>query len=474
MRLLGLILLILGALVGGASAQNVIGSGITGDLSTGAIATIATPVMFTGRAASQPSTTVVNYATILGGGGIGGYNATLTNSDAPTGAGGTFSNLYVDFGANLSAGGYLVCLVVNGACSALNCTVVHATSNNCVDNTHTVTVSPGVGAGNLVAWEFCPTGNALADCNTATAPTIGNPTGIQVSAKFTSTAANEQPLWGGESQNGTISATVTDFMSIGHFIPPNATENLVSDVFPAAGVIDQMQCWLNGAPGTASSGKSYAFTVIQNGNTGSPTSLACTITDTATTAQDLNAGHAVTVAALDTISIQSVPTGTPSVRQARFSFRWKPTVAGTGVLMNAATTMPAPTANTFGCLACTGIWATTEASEYALTPTLGSGMTLGNLVVAASTATGGGKTWTQTLFSSGSNGALGTPLTTAVTCQIANGTVITIGTGSTTGCQDATHTISALSGYLLDYHSVESSTPATVTWWKESMTVTIP
>ena len=178
------------ALAGGVDAQLIttgvgVGNGHP-PASSGGGSPMSTPFMFTGINSAGPATAAITYNMLMGGENAGTYNATIGNSQALTGVAGTISRLYVN-DTTLTAGGYSVCLTVNGStCSALTCDVT-SSATSCSDTAHSVTVATT----DLLAWKWCPY-NA-SGCTAGTAPTQGAG-GVQIGALFTSTANQESPL----------------------------------------------------------------------------------------------------------------------------------------------------------------------------------------------------------------------------------------------------------------------------------------
>jgi hypothetical protein len=475
MRLISVVLAALWLTLGVASAHMTLtgaGPGAPGS-GGGGSTPMSTPFMFTGITSSNPSTSSITYNMLMGGENVGTYNATIGNSQAITGVAGTFSRLYVN-DTTLTAGGYSVCLTVNGStCSTLTCDVTSA-ATSCTDTAHSVTVAPT----DLLAWKWCPY-NA-SGCTAGTAPTQAAG-GVQIAALFTSTANQESPLLGGSQLGGSASGTAQNWGALGAFGPWAATSDTnVSTIIPpnGGGVIDQLEAWSAGA---LAAGATYDMTVYQNS---AATAITCQITSASQFCND--ATHPITVAPTDTISVLSCPanatgcpSGTaPSGTRIRFATRFKPTTANTAILTTAAQAVPATTVTRYGELQGAAQWLSTESGEYSLSPALASTMTIDNLIVAESTAPGAGNTRAMTLR--GSSPA-GTPLsaaaTTSLTCTITNSSTLTIGgVASTPACEDTGngHAYAANQGNYLDVQAVPTGTQAAVTWFKMSATVTVP
>ena len=434
---------------------------------------MSTPFMFTGTASSSPATAAISYNMLTGGENVGAYSSTISNTQALTGVAGTISSLYVN-DTTLTAGGYSVCLAVNGStCSALTCDVTSA-ATSCSDATHSVTVA----ATDLLTWEWCPYNTAT--CTAGTAPTQAAG-GVQIGALFTSTANQESPLVGGAQLAGAVNAAAQNWGALGTFGPWVATSDInVSTIIPpnGAGTIDHLEAW---SPGALSGSAAYYLTVYQNG---AATALTCEITSASQFCND--ATHSITVAANDTVSVLSCPANAPNcpagaapaAEKLRVAVRFRPTNANIAILTTAAQGVPATTATRYGEIQGAAQWLSTEVAEYSLSPALASTMTVDNLIVAESTAPGAGNTRAMTLRgSSPAATPLAATATTTLSCTITNTSTLTIGgVASTPACEDTGngHAYQPQKGDYLDVQAVPTGTQATVTWFKMSATVTVP
>src|SRR3990167_5527970 len=135
-------------------------------------------------------------------------------------------------------------------------------------------------------------------------------------------AANSTVIQSGDDD--ALSASATNYHPVfgatDSFTGWVTTEANVRDILSPAGTLSKLYIQLTGTPGT---GQSYIFTVYQNG---SPTSLACTVADTATTCNDT--AHSVTITAGDQMSLESVPVSTPTARKAIWTLDFNSTTSG--------------------------------------------------------------------------------------------------------------------------------------------------
>lgn len=275
-----------------------------------------TPILALGGfSGSGLNGTAARYTPLCMGGAESAYNATIANVEVPMPIAGTFSNLYSRLPVPGTSNSWETRLMVDGSAAALTCTQ----SGAATDATPDISNQVAVAVGQKIALRTTPTvGGSAIDLTTPLA---------DVGLLFTATAPGESAIFG----IGSASNSATNYLSFGQNRTGGATENLASVVIPTAGVLDKLYVELSGAPGTAASGKQYAFSVYINGAPVSP-AITCTILDTATGASDLT--HSVTVAAGDTLSLQSIPTSTPTARAAKFSMRWVPTIPGESLMLS--------------------------------------------------------------------------------------------------------------------------------------------
>ncbi len=221
----------------------------------------------------------------------------------------------------------------------------------------------------------------------------------------------------------------------------NPTEANVFQGSSAAGSYKNLYVEVVTAPGA---GTSYAFTVMVNA---AATALTCTISGTATSCSDTT--HTGAVTAGQTVSLRSVPSGTPGDPGA---VRWNITFGSTTAQetgFNSLAVTPSTSAANYISPASDGDSqlneTATEANAKIVSP---MGGTLKNLYVSLSRSpANGGGTQTYT-FAVDVNG-----VASAITCAISE-------TG--TSCNDTTHTAAIVAGDLIDISITPSGTPRTV------------
>ena len=390
----------------------------------------------------NPSATAANYTGL-----IGSTWSAYTSRTAPMPIAGVFSNLRVKLTVAVASGQYVFTLYVNGAATALACTIT-SSATTCTD-TSTVTVA----AGDVVIWQSCPgTHSGVAGSCTAGTPTAQTDA-ILISATFTSTNIGEGfNITGTNGNNPSNSATnYTFFGSPDVSTTWQTTEANISGIVPTAGTIDNLYIQSSAAPGAA---KSYAFTVVKNG---SDTSLTCSLTGTGsgagvTTCNDTTGGHAVTVAAGDTISLKSAPSGTPTAAFIGASFRWVPTIAGEAFYSTVGVqALSTGSARFFSAVSPIVVAGETSQAVFSYVPVA---LTWKKMYAAIDVAPGGSasRAWVNRV-------GTGTQSDGTITCTI---------TSAITSCSDTSHSYSATVGDILNWKETPASTPAAITLFKTS------
>ena len=430
-----------------ASPQNIIGSGIYGDVKVGSAPStgMITEILSQGSG-SSPSNTAVNFGPLTLGVQASNWTGTSTSRQTAMPVAGTFSTLRANF-TTIATGSWTLALDKNGSASLLSCTLSSGTL--CQDNTDSVHVN----AGDLVRWRITPTSTPTAQTNTP------------ISVEFQADAATDGFI-ANPYQGANPSLTVFNYAGFVTGQTPSATEGNVSSVVPTAGTIDHLYCSIGVAPGT---GKTWTITIMHNGV---ETSLQATVTAAATSCTpDLTAGHAFTVAAGDTISVEFCP-GTEAVpgtcvattnatANIAVSARWTPTTTGEAPFFYVASAFPTGNVNEFGDMTGTGGLSGSETGHQALVT---AASTIKKLYFLQSTAPGAGASRAVTLRANAATPG------TRPNCN-------TSGAGSGSGitfCQDTTNAYSASAGDLLDWMATGTGSPGTNTFAKFSAVVTVP
>ncbi len=372
----------------------------------------------------------------------GGYSAVYTaatgTAESVIGLAGTISDLTVQLPTSVSAGSWQIALVDNGTITTLTCTISSGT-------TCAYSGSVPIAAGDHIQWEFIPSTTPAATAQTT-------PPGPMVTALFTAPpGVNQGPILMGS--NGAVTTGSNYYMGPG-IMPVAAASTVevtVSGIIPVAGTIESVWGYLNGTPGAS---KSYAYTVYHNG---SATTLTCTVTGTVSGLCNSSA-NPFTVAAGDTVSCATVPSGTPTSHIAACGLVWQPNATGQAlVFANARAVLPLVDTTEYYSVAGIsgpGTPVTTESQTQQLAPTILSGHTLtfGNLYVAQGTVAPSASGRANALRVAGSS--------VGPHCTInTSGSTGTIGgVASTYYCDDTPDTYSVPSGALVDMQTVDSGT----------------
>jgi len=272
------------------------------------------------------------------------------------------------------SGTIIVTIRVNGADTAITCTVDSAGGGTASDSEHTVNVS----AGDYVSMKIV-VNNAL--------PSSPRFTWV---LGFSSTTA-KQSIISGNTYSTTLSTSATRYLSPMGLATPSATENDYVQVIAVAGTIKNLYCLLSGTPGT---GNDYAFTLMKNGEA---TTLTCSIADSATTGNDTT--HAITVAAGDLITIRAVPTSGPTARYVAWGLCFEADIDGYYNLMT-HTAAPSTSNNSYTSITGASLDSESTATEGTqfIAPT-----TFVALYIRAATAPGAGKEYAVYLSDSGTD-----------------------------------------------------------------------
>lgn len=213
------------------------------------------------------------------------------------------------------------------------------------------------------------------------------------------------------------------------------TESNTYHIWAYAGTFRKIRVKLDAAPGA---GKSYVVGIRINGVN---SALSTTIADTDTTGYD--SATDVAVAAGDTVSVRTTPSGTPALVRVSWEFEFEPTVDGNTQLGGSAcpgTDIPAGT--NYGGFSGFANFSTPESNRYFVMPTSG---VIKGLYFQLFTDVGAGNTRTFAIRRNGST--VGTP-------------VVTFAEGEAPAIKSDTSTeLAVVAGDLLSLQSSETGTP---------------
>jgi hypothetical protein len=224
-----------------------------------------------------------------------GATGTEADNQQPCPTTGTIKNLYAKVAVAPGVGNtYIYMLRKNGADTTLTCTIAGAaTTANDVAN------SVAVVAGDLLDVRCTATAGAIASQGC---------TGMTFVA-----TTNGESIIAGCATGDDLNNAATEYNSIGGggSVNWNATEAQLQQLAGVAFSAKNLYIALTGSPG---GGKSYAFMLRQDSDV---TALTCTVADANTTASDTT--HTVLINSGGNLDLRVVPSGTPTVRDAKWS-----------------------------------------------------------------------------------------------------------------------------------------------------------
>ncbi len=239
-----------------------------------------------------------------GCGNSGVTNSSIALVAPPLSVAGVLDNLQVSTSAAPGAGTTITYTVEKNDVDTTQTCQISDTATTCSDAAHPITFAAGD------------------TCGIRTQATTGAPAAIEsnVSNSFVPTADGEAVITG--SGSSALNSATGYYAVYGDTATTSITR--ASTTFPTNGTVDKFYVALSGTPGT---GTSYDFTVFKNGVT---TGITCQVANTATTCNDPT--NTASFSAGDSITIQVVPTGTPTARSPKWGLRFTPTINGESVL----------------------------------------------------------------------------------------------------------------------------------------------
>lgn len=257
---------------------------------------------------------------------------------------GTLDKLFVRLSAAVAAEAtYTITVMKNGVAQALAVTI-NAGSSTGSDLTHSVTYA----AGDYVSIRSTSTG----------AP----------GAPFASWTSVFSPTTSGETifllNSSAVIATTRYHLPQGNSSQGNPTSGVYTVPVPTAGTFSKLYVKLSASPGAAPD--AYSFTPRKNTV---DTALTCTITDPATTGNDIV--NSFSVVAGDLVDIKIAPLNAPAAAPTcAIGMVFTPTTAGESVVMGGGLSDPSVAATNYNILQGANPlfpWTATEANTYQLT-----------------------------------------------------------------------------------------------------------
>lgn len=349
---------------------------------------------------------------------------TAANAEQPVGAAGTVGDMEVKLSVAPGAGtSYAFTLMDDGVATSVTCTVAN-TNTTCNDHVDTKAVVAGATPDRL-SWKVVPSGTTASGV-------------VNIASSFIGTTAGEASFSGGTAA---VSGNATTHMSA--FGGASGTEANIANIMPTNGTIDNFQCNGNVAPGAAAT---TACTLFKNGTA---TAETCTLSGASqTVCNDLNAAHAVSYSAADTISVQVVSSNATTVT-VTWGWRWKPTIDGEYPLFMSETTFSTGVGK-FEAMYGAGDRSSVEATESFPAPVA---LTLKDLYFSVSTDPATTASWNIITKKNTVSGTV----------------TATINHGTTVATPDTTHSDSYTTAQLADYLLTPTNTPAAPTWMHASI-----
>ena len=462
------------ALIGASSAHaqttQIIGNGVINPGSTAAYAPL---LILNSKASTGPSATVLTGIPLSSNGyGSGAWTAGSRLSHIPVAV--TLRNLIAHAETAITAGqSYTFTVMKNGAATALQCYVNNANPTCSCAPTSSQNCSTGgtsgiaFSAGDSVYLQACPqtndpptlTGNTCAAVGTVTTSVMN----IDLLAQ---SATGDFPIFAYSDVSLTTTGAGT-YNSFGVSHGNAAADATESVVIPngnggtgTVGTISKFSAWATTTPTGATS---WTVTVFKNG---SSTSIACTLDLTHNPCSDTT--NSITVAAGDTLSIQTVPNSTPPGTPMTFDSNWRPTTPGEYPIFTQATALPQNTGTRFVNMAgYANAGQTAAGGSNTITPA-GTSITVKGAALSISTAPSSTFSRIGTVYSGATPAGMAA---SSVTCSI---------TGVATTCAQSpstTLTVNGSSPSQLNYFNWEwtcsNASCAAITWAHMSAIATV-
>ena len=228
-----------------------------------------------------------------------------------------------------------------------------------------------------------------------------------------------------------LNSSTTEYNEINGGSSWSSSESSNEIIVPLSGTIKHFAVTIKSAPG---SGKSYAFTVRKNN---ADTDLTCTVSDTSTTATDLQ--NSFSVSAGDKICLKATPSNTPSAQACSWGVVFEGETADQSMVTGNLFCSNNDTTYYSGLLGL--VQSTTQGTYKQIIPTAG---TLKNLYVELSIAPGDTKSRAFTVYKNG--------VATSLTCTVSD---------TNTTANDLSNTVSVSAGDDVEFSFAGSNTPAT-------------
>lgn len=263
-----------------------------------------------GQTNTAPNTSAVNYISLNSAGGA--WSATENQVQAPIPIDCALVEIYAKIVNSPGASKHQVFAVRAAGVDLGTVDLTGASGSSSLEGSWTGNAA--VTKGQVTTFSSTPSGTPAAPGN------------IKWYAVFRSNTTGESFVLSSRSPAAGQSAGNTSYYPLQGDTAVSGTETNVMCLCPTGGVFDRLYVVADVAAG---SGKNYTVTVYwKSGSTTLSTILA-----NATSNNDSNAGHAITVAGGETITIQVVTDAGSATPRLGFGFRWVPTIDGEALHM---------------------------------------------------------------------------------------------------------------------------------------------
>jgi len=471
-RLLTAVLALIWAGTAHAQITQIIGNGV---INPGGGSMYAPLMVLNSQGSTGPSTTALTAITLSpNGSGSAAWVTTSRLSHIPTAM--TLRNLIAHAETTITSGdSYTFTVMKNGSPTALQCYVNNANPTCSCDPNAPQNCSTGgtsgiaFSAGDSVYIQSCPQTNdpptLTGGGNTCAAVGTSSSSVMDVNL-MTQSPTGDAPIFAYTGTSLTTSGAGT-YNSFGLTHGNAASDAVEADVIPngnggsgTVGTISKFDAWATTTPTGVTS---WTVTIYQNG---SPSAIACTLDSTHNPCSDTT--HSITVAAGDTISIQTVPNSTPPGTLMTFDSNWHPTTLGEYPIFELATALPQNTGTRF-----------LNLNGYSVSGTTSPGTT-NTITPAATSVTVKGPSLSISTAPSSTFSRIGTVYYGTTPAGMAASTVTCSITGTNTTCSQSpstSQTINGSSPSQLNYFNWEwtcsNASCAAITWAHMGLMTTV-
>lgn len=375
-------------------------------------------VIFGGTSVNLDAT-ATEYDRVIGG---AGWTGTRTNRLWEIQGGFTVRNLRIELENAPGAGNSFVFTLMDGSSGTVVTVTISDTATSGEDTTH--------------SHAYVTADDITLRVNPSGTPTVGNATW---SFELEGGTSNEA-YWGTDAGGNQHDNTATEYNSVfANGRSWGTVENEALGLVALDGTVTEFRVQLNASPGA---GNSYTYQIRVNGT---PQGDSFVISDSATSG--VITGQVINIAPGDTITVQVVPAGTPTVRKPWWGMVYTPDIDGESNIAGYTNNNTNATVTEYnGFTGAGSSWTADEASKVALANGAGApDWTLRDFRVEVDVAAGAGDEYVFTVRKN----------------QAAGNSVVTISGASEVADVDAVNTDVFTSGDEIDIRHNPGGSPAT-------------